>query len=321
MDKKTFIKATIINVACIVLWSGCAIFDLSKRNMIVFLLECFLVFLFVAFVIRDVLKYKAFLSVYEKNSFSCGKDVSIIRGHEFKPKENTKGVIVMAPDFMATSETLNNYAEHFARDGYITYTFDFNGGSVMGGKSDGKTTEMSVLTEVNDLEEVLTYVKNKNHKYSKDIILVGFGQGAFVSALLASELKTKIQKLILLSPTFNIPDNARAGYAMYGVFDPQDIPDIIPCGMIKLGRKYVDDVMNMDVYEEIKGYVHDVLIVHGSEDEVVDVKYAKQVHDAYINNTVNKRKAELEIIENAKHAYTKQQEKLVIEKIDQFLQK
>lgn len=321
MDKKTFIKATIINAACVVLWSGCAFFDLSKRNMIAFLLEGFLVFMFIAFIIRDVFKYKAFLSVYEKNSFSCGKDVSTIRGHEFKPKEDTKGVIVMAPDFMATSETLNNYAEHFAREGYITYTFDFNGGSVMGGKSDGKTTDMSVLTEMNDLEEVLTYVKNKNHKYSKDIILVGFGQGGLVSALVASKLKTKIQKLILLSPTFNIPDNARAGYAMYGVFDPQDIPDIIPCGMIKLGRRYVDDVMNMNVYEEIKGYVHDVFIVHGNEDEVCDVKYAKQVHETYVNNTVNKRKAELEIIEKANHAYTKQQEKLVIEKIDQFLQK
>ena len=321
IDKKTFIKATIINTACILLWGGLAIFDLSKRNLIAFLLEGFLVFMFVAFIIRDVFKYKAFLSVYEKNSISCGKDVSTIRGHEYKPKEKIKGVIVMAPDFMATSETLNHYAEYFVREGYITYTFDFNGGSVMGGKSDGQTTEMSVLTEVKDLDEVLTYVKNKNHKYSKDIILVGFGQGAFVSALLASELKTKIQQLILVSPSFNIPDNARAGYAMYGVFDPQNIPDVIPCGMMKLGRKYVDDVMDMNIYEEIKGYVHDVLIVHGSQDEVCDVKYAKQVYDIYVNNTNNKRKVELEIIDGASHSFTKQQEKLVIEKINQFIQK
>ena len=32
MDKKTFIKATVINIACIVLWGGLAFFDLSKRN-------------------------------------------------------------------------------------------------------------------------------------------------------------------------------------------------------------------------------------------------------------------------------------------------
>jgi len=36
--------------------------------------------------------------------------------------------------------------------GYLTYTFDFCGGSVIKGKSDGLTTEMSVLTEVKDLE-------------------------------------------------------------------------------------------------------------------------------------------------------------------------
>ncbi len=319
MDKKTLIKATIINSICIVLWGGMAIYELSKKNMLSFILEGFLVFMFIAFILRDIGKYKAFLEVYDKNSFSCGKDDKTIRGHEFKPKEDVKGVIVFAPDFLATSETLNTYTEHFARNGYITYAFDFNGGSVLGGKSDGKTTDMSLLTEVNDLEEVLTYVKNKNSKFSKDVIVVGQGQGGAVAALLASKLKTKIQKLVLLSPTFNIPDNARAGIAQYGVFDVENIPDVIPCGMVKLGRRYVDDVMNMNIYDEIKGYVHDVLIIHGKEDEICDVKYASQVHELYVNNTINKRKAQLEIIEGAKHAYTKEQEKQVIEKIENFL--
>ena len=43
----------------------------------------------------------------------------------------------------------------------MSYCFDFNGGCVIKGKSDGKTTEMSVLTEVKDLEAVITYAKGQ----------------------------------------------------------------------------------------------------------------------------------------------------------------
>lgn len=39
--------------------------------------------------------------------------------------------------------------------GYVAFTFDFCGGSAMCGKSDGKTTEMSVLTETKDLKAVI----------------------------------------------------------------------------------------------------------------------------------------------------------------------
>ena len=46
-----------------------------------------------------------------------------------------------------------------AEMGYVAFTFDFCGGSAMCGKSDGKTTEMSVLTETKDLKAVIEYVR------------------------------------------------------------------------------------------------------------------------------------------------------------------
>ena len=322
MKKKGFFNGhTLLNIGCVVLWIGCAVFDFTKGNYIICVLESLLVLLFGYFTLKDVKAYKVSLKTYEKNKFECKRNQLTIRGVEFKPKGQIKGIVVLSPDFLATSETLDQYAAYFANKGYIAYGFDFNGGSVMGGKSDGKTTDMSVLTEVEDLETVLSYVQDKNHKYAKDIILLGQGQGAFVSAIVASKLKGKIHKLVLLSPSLNIPDNVRHGYAMYGVFDPANIPDIIPCGVIKLGRRYVDDVMNMNAYDNIKNYVHDVLIIHGKEDEVVDVAYARNTYNTYINHTNNNRKVVLEIINDAKHAFTKEQSKVILEKIDQFLEK
>ena len=55
---------------------------------------------------------------------------------------------------MAFQDTVRQYAILMAELGYASYCFDFCGGSVVKGKSDGKTTDMSVLTEVKDLEAV-----------------------------------------------------------------------------------------------------------------------------------------------------------------------
>lgn len=55
--------------------------------------------------------------------------------------------------------------------GYVAFTFDFCGGSAMCGKSDGKTTEMSVLTETKDLKAVIEYVRNLSYTDSEKILL------------------------------------------------------------------------------------------------------------------------------------------------------
>ena len=54
-----------------------------------------------------------------------------------------------------------------AEMGYVAFTFDFCGGSAMCGKSDGKTTEMSVLTETKDLKAVIEYVRNLSYTDSE----------------------------------------------------------------------------------------------------------------------------------------------------------
>ena len=48
-------------------------------------------------------------------------------------------------------------AEQYASHGVAAYAFDFRGGG--GSRSDGSTTQMSVMTEVSDLEAVLSAAK------------------------------------------------------------------------------------------------------------------------------------------------------------------
>ena len=97
---------------------------------------------------------------FTERVFECKRDGLTIRGTEYRPAGDTLPVAIVSHGFMAFQDTVRQYAKALARLGYCAYCFDFCGGSVIKGKSDGDTREMSVLTEVRDLEAVITYVQS-----------------------------------------------------------------------------------------------------------------------------------------------------------------
>lgn len=253
-----------------------------------------------------------------KTPFECQRNNLTIRGTEYKPVGTDLPIAIVCHGFMAFQATVKQYAIELSKMGYLTYTFDFCGGSVIKGKSDGLTTEMSVLTEVKDLESVIDYAINREYANSNDIIVMGCSQGGFVSSLVAAKEKNNINKLILFYPALCIPDDASVGKMMFAKFDPNNLPEIIRCGPMKLGRCYVEDVLKMNPFEEIKGYKKDVLIVHGSKDKIVNISYSKMAYDVYKNNNPN-RNIRFEVIKNGKHGFSKKIDKIAIEILKEFM--
>lgn len=252
-----------------------------------------------------------------KTKFSCLRDGLTIQGYEYRPQGEKLPIAIVSHGFMANLMTVKHYAEFLAQMGYAAFCFDFNGGCVMMGKSDGKTTDMSVLTEVSDLCTVIEYAKGLEYTDSTNILLMGCSQGGFVSALTAAKLEEQIRKLVLFYPAFCIPDDARSGKMMWAKFDPQNIPEIVKCGPMKLGRCYVADVINMNPFHEIKGYEGDVLIVHGTADKIVANHYveeAKKVYHAREQGTVK-----LHYIKGGKHMFSKKHDKIAIEHLKNFV--
>ena len=133
-------------------------------------------------------------------TFSCERDGLTIRGTEYKPQGEKLPIAIVSHGFMAFQDTVRQYAKALAEMGYAAYCFDFCGGSVVKGKSDGKTTDMSVLTEVKDLESVIDYAKGQAYTDENHILLMGCSQGGFVSAITAAKRKQEIEKLILFYP-------------------------------------------------------------------------------------------------------------------------
>ena len=253
-----------------------------------------------------------------KSKFECIRNGLTIRGTEYRLEGNNLPIAVISHGFMANQSTVMHYAKFLAQLGYAAFCFDFNGGCVVMGKSDGKTTDMSVLTEVCDLCAVIEYTQGLSYTNSENILLMGCSQGGFVSALTAAQLKKRISKLVLFYPAFCIPDDARSGKMMWAKFDPKSIPEIVKCGPMKLGRCYIADVIEMNPYEAIKGYEGDVLSVHGTADKIVNIKYANQAVEVY-RNVGCERNVLYQIIENGAHFFSKKHDRIAMGYLEEFV--
>ncbi len=202
-----------------------------------------------------------------------------IRGHIFGEKDHPQNVVILSHGFMANERMCFTYAKLLAEMGYLTVTFDFCGGGIIS-RSDGRSQDMTVFTEKDDLLAVIRGVKERFSPAS--ITLLGCSQGGFVSGLLAAELGEKvIDRLILFYPAVCIPDDARKGKMMFFRFDSDNIPAVLGWLPMKLGGDYARTVINIDPYEELKGYTGPVLLIHGTADKIVNIRYSRKLRDIY----------------------------------------
>ncbi|MFH1513284.1 MAG: alpha/beta fold hydrolase, partial [Bacillota bacterium] len=197
--------------------------------------------------------------------------------------------------FASNTNDTRRYARVFAKAGYAAVYFDFCGSGRS--KSDGCSTDMSMLTEKEDLSAVLDAVRSLDFVDASQIILAGCSQGGLVSALLAAEREADVAKLILYFPGFCIPDDARRGKMLNARFDPEHVPETFRTVLfIKLGATYALTAQKLDPYREIQTYQKPVFICHGTADRVVNLSYAQRAQREYPN-------AKLEIIQGGDHGF------------------
>ncbi len=253
----------------------------------------------------------------QKHTFTCRRNGLRIRGIAMHKTGERLPIAIVCHGFMANAQTVMQYVRFFAHHGYAAFTFDFCGGSVVGGKSDGRTVDMSVLTEVEDLRAVVEYAAAQSYTDEQSITLMGCSQGGFVCALTAAQLKTRINKLVLFYPAFCIPDDARRGKMMFAKFDPSNPPAQVYCGPMKLGKRYITDVITMDPFLEILPYAGDVLIVHGTKDNIVAPQYAEAALAAYRSRPTGS--VSLFMLQDGRHMFSKKHDSIALLKLEEFI--
>lgn len=216
-----------------------------------------------------------------KHTFTCKRGDFTIRGTEFLPKGENLPIVIVSHEFLCGQYTVWRYAKKFAEWGYAAFCYDFVGGAVLG-RSDGKHTDMTVFSEMEDLKAVFAYARAHPKTDAGRVYLMGCSQGGLVSALTAAELGDEIAGLMLFYPALSVPDDARAGNMIFNTkFDPTQVPNTIRCGPFTFSGSYPETVMGLDVFETIPRYPGPVFLAHGTEDGIVDYQYAKKAQTAY----------------------------------------
>lgn len=165
-------------------------------------------------------------------------------------------------------------------EGFAVFGFDFVGGSV-NSKSGGDTKNMSVLTEMENLNTVVNYIMTAELPLyiNKDkIILLGESQGGVVSALTAAK-RDDIHFLVLYYPAFCLLDDGKKRYN----YDLSNIPEEPELMDMTIGRRYYSDIWDMDLCKEAALYTGNVLILHGTDDSLVPYEYSVNMSAIYKN--------------------------------------
>jgi hypothetical protein len=216
----------------------------------------------------------------KEEKFECLSHGLTLRGHIYGNEDGKKPVAIVCHGFLANESTVERYAKALAEEDYLALTFDFASGCIQG-SSDGRNEDMTVFTEVSDLESVLDFVHHLEHADRDHIVLMGCSQGGFVSALEAEKHPERFEGLILFYPAICIPDDARKGSMQMYQFDPNNLPDLLGEEPIRLGKEYAASVMNLDVFQILGGFKKTVLYIHGDKDGIVSVDYARKAHRLY----------------------------------------
>lgn len=189
-------------------------------------------------------------------------------------ESETVPLVICAHGLGGSYQSNAAYAEQLASHGIAAYCFDFRGGG--GSRSDGDTTEMSVMTEVSDLEVIMEAASGWEFVDANKIVLLGTSQGGITSAIAAARHTDQVAGFVLMYPAFLVGD------AVHEQFDSlEEVPDSFRFNWFTAGRPYVEDMWDYDVYEEIGNYTGKVLLLHGSTDSIVPISYSDRAAEVY----------------------------------------
>lgn len=198
--------------------------------------------------------------------------------------------IIIAHGFGGNLSHNRAYAERFAENGIAAYIFDFIGGGY-GIQSDGKTTEMSVLTEAADMAVVLDGIAALDKIDSQNIFLAGQSQGGFVASYVAGTQPDRVRALVAIFPAYVLQDDAKKRT------EGRELPETEEMMGLLLGRIYAEDAMSFDIYDVIENYPGPVLLIHGTADQLVPIAYSRRAVEVFPS-------AKLVEIEGAGHGFS-----------------
>ncbi len=234
-----------------------------------------------------------FFSTLELHSRSAN---GIISGRLYIPhtsayrKDGKLPAVILSHGFGGTYRETQKFAECMAKHGIAACIFDYCGGS-MHSMSSGKTTDMSIFTEKNDLRAITRTVQSLPNIDTERIMLLGCSQGALVSSLVAADYVNDYQALVLVYPALGIPDTAK-----YMLEKTKDTPDEFDFWDMKLSHKYYLPLVDFNPFKVIGKFDKPVLVVYGEKDPITSADHIEKIKSVY-------KDASFHLIKDGQHGF------------------
>lgn len=229
--------------------------------------------------------------------------------------DSVKPLVIMCHGMMMSGSLnpIRDVAEGLNEGGYDTLRLDFRGN----GRSSGSITDMTPLTEVNDLLSVIEYTVGHSEEFGShgSIVLCGHSLGGLVSLLVASALSggrvhgleyaedigkmsSALAGLFLLAPAVNVEADSKAGRVGTVTFDPENIPEIVEVWGSGLSKDYFVTARELDTFKTISAYHGPACVLLGERDRLVEMNLADKINAAL-------PQAELHIIPRGDHLFSR----------------
>lgn len=207
-----------------------------------------------------------------------------IYGKLYLPRDGKakKPIAILAHGYNSSFHETEAYAQTLAINGIAAYIFDFCGGAVKS-RSEGKSTEMSVFTEADDVKAVLQTVKSWDFIDASRIALLGCSQGGLVAAIASSQMPKEFKSVVLVYPALMIAEHAVSVHPKEAVTSETGVEVM---GM-PLSHVYYDKLVGYKVFDEMKKYKGDVMIVYGDKDPIAAGDYMERAKQVYQHCEVN----------------------------------
>lgn len=210
-------------------------------------------------------------SVIEENFEVKKSDGKVIRGVIYRPdSDGAFKTVIFSHGFNSCYKNLMGHGKFYAESGIAIIYYDFCGGG-METVSDGSMLDMTLMTEADDLKNMMDYTLGLPFVDKDQLYLQGESQGGLISSIVAVDRKDEIKGLVLWYPAFVIPDDSKKRIE-------EGATDVFG---IKLSPNYDKVAISVDITELWKGFDKPVLIVHGDKDGIAPIDYSRRAIEVY----------------------------------------
>lgn len=216
---------------------------------------------------------------------------------EYERFRNPIPAIIMTHGYTSKGKNKTNLvlAEWLIENGIATFIFDLSGH----GESSGNISNQTVSKAAIEVQSVYKYVQGMDFVNSNMIGLFGSSFSGTAILHAAANLKD-VYAVFLKSPITDYYDTRLHQLGDKKMEQWKKEGEIILNDGTKSNVSFIDDIMNINTYIDLKAVEVPVIVVQGSEDEDVTKSQIER-----LRVSLNTRKDRLYIIDGANHSYKK----------------